>query len=133
MANNGGNGYGGRTQYGYYTIETAVEKDEYDDATYGGSPVYAEKVAENETFKSCVGNGAKEYLNKLWLAHPGKFLGMGIGLLIGILILIFGFFPILFIVICGAIGLVIGSSLDHGGDWLENLRKMFSSDIHRWR
>lgn len=124
--------YGGHTQYGYYTIGNVEYEDDDDDRSRTGR-VYAEQVAENETFKACVGRGMKDYISKLWYAHPGKFLGLGIGMLIGISMLVFGFFAVLFVLFCGAAGLFIGTNFDRNGNWWDNIRNSIPHDIYRWR
>lgn len=124
--------YGGSTQYGYYTIGNVEYADDDDDRSRD-DVVYGERVASNETFKACIGRGAKDYFAKLWYAHPGKILGLGIGMLIGIFMLIFGFFAVLFVLFCGAAGLFIGTNLDREGHWLDNIRNSIPHDFYRWR
>lgn len=123
--------YEGRTQYGYYTIGNVEYEGDDDDSSR--SRVYAEQVAENETFKACIGRGAKKYMRKLWYAHPGKILGFSIGMLIGIMMLIFGFFAVVFVLLCGAAGLFVGTNLDRSGNWWDNIRRSIPYNINRWR
>ncbi len=41
--------------------------------------------------------------------HKGVFIGVGLGLLVGILMLSIGFFATLFLALCGAIGAFFGT------------------------
>ena len=59
-----------------------------------------------------------------WENHRGCFLGAVLGALIAILVLLFGFWKMLFIGICAAFGLWLGNRIDKGDDgWLQDLRE----------
>lgn len=58
----------------------------------------------------------RQTANQLWQDHPGKTVGLLTGLLIGIVILCFGFWCTLFVLGCGLAGLWIGIQLDRGED-----------------
>lgn len=124
----------GSTQYGYYTIGSYVESDEEEtESPHKETKVYGEQVADNETFRACISRGFAKYVNRLWQAHPGKFIGVSVGLLLGVLILIFGFFSVFFVLLCGAIGLFIGVNADRDGNFLDNIRRSIPFDSHHWR
>jgi len=67
-------------------------------------------------------NELTEYIKE----NKGKVLGGFIGFLIGILILIIGFFKTLFIVLCTGIGLIIGSKTYTMEDFKKLLERLFS-------
>jgi len=54
-------------------------------------------------------------LTDLWEHHRGPFVGTSLGLLFAILVLMLGFFPTMFIVLCSGIGCLIGLRMDRGG------------------
>ncbi|MDR1159798.1 MAG: DUF2273 domain-containing protein [Syntrophomonadaceae bacterium] len=54
-----------------------------------------------------------ENLFLIWERHKGISLGIFIGLLLGILILVFGFWKTFFVILCCFIGAVIGKSIDN--------------------
>ena len=67
----------------------------------------------------------KAYAATFFETHRTRKIGFLFGLIVGILILIFGFFNMLFIFIVGLIGLYIGSRFDNGDDLIdETLRKL---------
>ena len=70
----------------------------------------------------------RQAAERLWHGHPGKTAGLAMGLMIGIVILCFGFWSTLFVAGCGIVGLWIGVQLDRGedvlgavGHWLDRL------------
>ena len=66
-------------------------------------------------------------LTRLWQEHRGQTIGLGIGLFVGVCILLFGFWHILFIACCGALGRYIGGRVPAGetvlADWVEYLHQ----------
>lgn len=54
----------------------------------------------------------KEALATLWEYHRGKTLGLLIGLLFGLMVVMFGFFQAIFIALCMLAGFVIGKRID---------------------
>lgn len=53
-------------------------------------------------------------IRNLWDNHKNASLGVLLGLLFGVLTLIFGFWNIVFVVICASLGLFIGAKWDKG-------------------
>lgn len=72
-------------------------------------------------------------LREQWYRRPATLLGCAVGVFTAILILIFGFWSILFVALCGGIGVFFGRNIDKGGDVLENIMDSIPKDIHRWR
>ena len=59
-----------------------------------------------------------------WENHRGCVMGAVLGALIAILILLFGFWRMLFIGICVLLGLWLGNRIDKADDgWLQDLRE----------
>lgn len=56
-----------------------------------------------------------ETIADLWTHHRGPFVGTSLGLLFAVLVLVIGFFPTIFIVLCSGIGFCIGNRVDRGG------------------
>ncbi len=75
----------------------------------------------------------KLLLEEAWQEHRGKLVGATAGLLLGILVLIFGFWSMFFVLLCGGIGLFLGTRLDKGGSWLQNIKDSLPDDFHRWK
>lgn len=60
-----------------------------------------------------------------WDEHPGKIIGTSLGFLIGILILLIGFFETLLLLICSFAGLWLGRKYDSGeNDFFQRLEEM---------
>lgn len=72
-------------------------------------------------------------LREQWYKRPATIMGCLAGVFVAILILIFGFWSILFVTVCGGIGVFFGRCIDKGGDVLENIMDSIPRDIHRWR
>ncbi len=68
-----------------------------------------------------------------WQEHRGKLLGAGLGFILAVSILLFGFWRIAFIVLCVLAGLWIGVKVDRGEDILQNLRDSRFHEFHRWK
>jgi len=62
-----------------------------------------------------------ENFTEFYLAHRGGINGAVIGFIIGLAILIFGFFTILFLSLCAGIGYYIGKRLHEDKDYIKNL------------
>ncbi len=75
----------------------------------------------------------KLLLEKAWQEHRGKLVGTSLGLLLGIFVLIFGFWHMFFVLLCGGIGLFLGIKIDKGGSWLQNIKDSLPDDFHRWK
>lgn len=54
----------------------------------------------------------REFLLISWQNHRGKLVGLLGGLLVGILILVFGFLKALFLTICALVGFFLGKRFD---------------------
>lgn len=50
----------------------------------------------------------KEYIYKVWLDYKGRIIGLGLGLLIGILILLVGFWKMTLLLFCMLVGYWLG-------------------------
>ena len=55
-----------------------------------------------------------QFLKHCLQEHPGRTAGAAIGLLLGLAILLFGFWHVLFVAACCGIGWAIGSRIDRG-------------------
>lgn len=76
-----------------------------------------------------VGSEMKEECVQLfqeaWVNHRGCVLGAVFGALIAVSILLFGFWNMLFIGVCVAVGLWLGKQIDDADDgWLQKLREV---------
>lgn len=69
----------------------------------------------------------------LWERHPGKCVCGTAGILLGICILIFGFWNMLFIFFMGVVGLFVGMNVDREGNTWQNIKDCIPRDIHRLR
>lgn len=70
-------------------------------------------------------------LAEIWQNHSGKILGVSLGFIIGILVLTFGFFRTLFIVMCVTAGYVVGKRIDEKEDLMEILDKLLPPGYNR--
>lgn len=61
-------------------------------------------------------------------ANPGKVLGTVLGLLIGILFVVIGFWRTVLIVGCAVVGFIIGNYRDRGIDFRRLIKKWFWGD-----
>ena len=66
-----------------------------------------------------------------WQQHCGKITGAFFGVLMAIMIILFGFFNTLFIAICGFIGYILGRKFDKSEDFMEILQKILPNNF--WR
>lgn len=78
----------------------------------------------------------KNFVADIFESHRTRKFGFIAGLLTGVAILIFGFFNTLFIVLCGLIGLFVGSRFDSKDDLVEKilmkLDEILPERIQRW-
>ncbi|MBP8628991.1 MAG: DUF2273 domain-containing protein [Negativicutes bacterium] len=72
-----------------------------------------------------------EYFKEVWQQHCGKITGAFFGVLMAIMIILFGFFNTLFIAICGFIGYILGRKFDKSEDFMEILQKILPNNF--WR
>lgn len=70
-------------------------------------------------------------LEEIWQRHSGKILGMSLGFVFGILVLTFGFFRSLFVVVCVMAGYVVGKRIDQKEDIMEILDKLLPPGYNR--
>jgi uncharacterized membrane protein len=80
----------------------------------------------------------KQFLLNICMEHPGKAAGASIGILLGIAILLFGFWKTAFVVFCGLAGLLIGKSFDEGAEaenepFWSSFQDMFLDRLNHWR
>ena len=79
---------------------------------------------------------AKNFVIDLFESHRTRKIGFITGLFAGGAILILGFFNTLFILLCGTIGLFVGSRFDSKDDLVEKilvkLDEMLPEKIQRW-
>ncbi|MHC1746079.1 MAG: DUF2273 domain-containing protein [Negativicutes bacterium] len=68
---------------------------------------------------------------EIWEQHSGKIIGATAGLLIGILIITFGFFRTLFVLLCIIAGFIIGKKIDEKEDLMDILDKLLPPGYHR--
>jgi uncharacterized membrane protein len=73
----------------------------------------------------------KLLLEEAWHNHRGKLVGTILGIIIGISILLFGFFKTLFIMICGLIGLFVGKRVDEKDDLMNIVEKIIPPGFRR--
>lgn len=73
------------------------------------------------------------FLEQLWQKHPGKCACSMAGMLLGVCIVVFGFWNMFFILLMGAVGLFIGMNIDREGDTWQNIKDYIPRDIHRLR
>ena len=66
-----------------------------------------------------------QLFQEAWENHRGCVLGAVFGALIAVSILLFGFWNMLFIGVCVAVGLWLGKQIDDADDgWLQKLREV---------
>ena len=73
----------------------------------------------------------KNAIRFLWEHHRGKFVGTLLGLLFAVLVLVIGFFPMVFLMLCSGIGFLIGARIDRGGI-LEEMRDRLPERFQYW-
>lgn len=59
--------------------------------------------------------------------HRGKLLGIGLGLIAGILVVSYGFWKALFIIICIVLGYLVGKNIDERTDWDDWVQRVFKN------
>ncbi len=65
-----------------------------------------------------------ELLAEIWQNHSGKIIGIISGMLMGIFILVFGFFHTMFVMFCMIVGYVVGKRIDEKEDIMDILGKI---------
>lgn len=70
-------------------------------------------------------------LLEIWQHHSGKITGVTLGIIFAILIIVFGIFHTLFVILCATAGYVIGKRIDEKEDIMEILDKLLPPGYHR--
>jgi uncharacterized membrane protein len=73
----------------------------------------------------------KQLVEEVWQEHRGKFVGTTLGIVLGIAVLLFGFWKTIFILFCGLIGLFVGMKVDSGEDFWQNLQRFLPPIFRR--
>ena len=68
---------------------------------------------------------------EIWEHHSGKIVGIIFGFLIGILVITFGFFQTLFVLLCIIAGYIVGKKIDEKEDIMDILDKLLPPGYHR--
>ncbi|MDY2685542.1 MAG: DUF2273 domain-containing protein [Selenomonadaceae bacterium] len=62
--------------------------------------------------------------------HPHRTAGTALGLLLGLAILLFGFWPVLFVALCCGIGWAVGNRMDRGET---HIAETIDELLYRWQ
>ena len=73
----------------------------------------------------------RKLLEEIWQMHGGKILGCGSGFVLGILVLLLGFFQTLFVLFCVIAGYMVGKRIDEKEDLMDILDKLLPPGYHR--
>ncbi len=73
------------------------------------------------------------WLKECWQENRGACVGLSSGAILAVAILLFGFWRMLFVVLCGGIGLYIGKKADREEDFFGRLADGFLDRINRLR
>jgi uncharacterized membrane protein len=73
----------------------------------------------------------RKVLEEIWQYHSGKIVGVTFGFTLGVLIITFGFFRTLFVLLCVIAGYVVGKRIDEKEDIMEILDKLLPPGYHR--
>ncbi len=73
----------------------------------------------------------RELLEEIWQHHSGKIVGVAIGFILGVLVITFGFFQTLFVLLCVIAGYVVGKRIDEKEDIMDILDKLLPPGYHR--
>ena len=78
----------------------------------------------------------KNFAEDFFSLHRTRKVGFIAGMLVGVAILVFGFFNTMFVTLCGLIGLFVGSRFDSKDDLVEKilmkLDEILPERIQRW-
>lgn len=72
-----------------------------------------------------------KFWEEIWQRHSGKIIGAFIGLVAGILIIVFGFFRTVFVLFCMTAGYVIGKRIDEKEDIMDILDRLLPPGYYR--
>jgi len=70
----------------------------------------------------------KQFLSELLQNHQGKFLGIVLGLLFGLLVIILGFLQTVFLACCIYIGYIIGKRVDENESIRDLVERIFKEN-----
>ncbi len=73
----------------------------------------------------------KEFFAGLWQTHRGRMLGVLVGLIIGAMFLLLGFFRTVFLLILMSGGYILGQKVDNKEDIMELLDRILPSGYHK--
>ena len=73
----------------------------------------------------------RKLFEELWQHHSGKTVGVSIGFILGVLIIIFGFFQTIFVLLCTLAGYIVGKRIDEKEDIMDILDKLLPPGYHR--
>lgn len=73
----------------------------------------------------------RKLFEEMWQHHSGKIVGVTFGFVLGVLIIIFGFFRTLFVLLCVIAGYVVGKRIDEKEDIMDILDKLLPPGYHR--
>ncbi|WP_346354182.1 DUF2273 domain-containing protein [Azotosporobacter soli] len=73
----------------------------------------------------------EKFWTALWQHHSGKLLGGGLGCLIGVFVILFGFFNTLFVMTCTILGYVVGKRIDERETIVEIIEKLLPPGYRR--
>ncbi len=73
----------------------------------------------------------RRLFEEIWQQHSGKILGVSLGFILGVLIISFGFFRTLFVMLCVIAGFVVGKRIDEKEDIMDILDKLLPPGYHR--
>lgn len=73
----------------------------------------------------------RKLVEEIWQFHGGKILGCGLGFVLGILVLMLGFFQTVFILFCVIAGYMVGKRIDEKEDLMDILDKLLPPGYHR--
>ena len=71
------------------------------------------------------------FLQDQWLRHRGRTLGLLLGAIFGICVLLFGFWHIVFILLCAGVGMYIGLRIERRGGLAELIDTSVLSRLFR--
>lgn len=73
----------------------------------------------------------RKLLEEIWQFHGGKILGCSVGFIVGILVLILGFFQTVFVLCCVIAGYTVGKRIDEKEDLMDILDRLLPPGYHR--
>ncbi|MDT8901068.1 DUF2273 domain-containing protein [Anaeroselena agilis] len=73
----------------------------------------------------------RKLIEEIWQHHSGKVVGSTIGFALGVLIIIFGFFQTIFVLLCVTAGYIVGKRIDEKEDIMDILDKLLPPGYHR--